>query len=539
MSVWTDNINRREWHWDGWMDSADGNQHITLDDSDFLENSIKLEKACSDTYKFALGGVITSQFSCTLVNIDQKFSDFNFDNASMVIRVGVNISADEETESLMMQRVGIFYCEKPTISGEMIDIVAYDAMDKFNKYCSRNYVASYSPLSSTVQGFCTDCGVLCNTDTTADNYFWQLPNRVLNETITLPETVTYRQFMSWILEICHGYAVIENNYLICKFLDHSVDPYSLAWVDGGQMWFGDMDVNGGTMSPWSSVRAYDGNLDLGVIEPIIFNSRISSEQITFSGVIIYPTTEGEASFQVGSDLYPLIIRDNPLITTNAIAHDIAVLLYDNELVSHPSSHSISGFFRLSFRPFEATVWCDPLTQCGQWVQMSDVNGNLYYAPITEMTIHGGGEVEIACNAQTYAEKKAEYAEEKYSIVQDAVTQANDYTDGAVTTAESNANDYTDTALSDKASWFSTQTFSITTASIASLGNLSNRELSITTTSGTTPIAICGWDVSTRAVVLAECHLKNVSGNTAKIEYSLYNAFSSARTPTVTFYVLCI
>lgn len=517
MSTWTDNINRLPWHWKGTLVSADENTTIDLTDDDFLENSIKIEEACTESDKFSLGGVITSQFSCTLVDIDQKFGGFDFTNAKLTIQVG--LVYEDETEEWHTR--GIYYCEKPSIISDMIDLTAYDAMDKLNKYWDGGNIMA-NTCDTVVMYICNLCGVDYDNETV-----WQLPERDwVNHSFA--ETTTYRQILSWIVEYSHGYAVIENDKLMCKFLDHSVDPYSMAWVDGGQMWFGAMDINGGTISPWSSVRAYDGNLDLGVVEPIIFSSQISSEQITFSGVIVYPTTEDEASFQVGSDLYPLIIKDNPLITTNAIAHEIAVLLYDNELVSNPSSHSISGFFRLSFRPFNATVWIDPMIRPNEWVQISDINGNLYYAPITEMTIHGGGEVEIACNAQTYAEKKAEYAEEKYSTIQDAVTQANDYTDSAI-----------QTQMESKASWFSTETFDVTTGSIASLGNLSNQELSITTTSGTTPIAIVGWDVSTRAVILAECHLKNVSGNTAKIEYSLYNSFSSARTPTVTFYVLCI
>ena len=527
MSNWTDNINRLPWHWKGTLVSADETTTINLTDDDFLENSIKIEEACSDTEKFALGGVITSCFSCTLVDIDQKFGGFDFTNAKITIEVG--LVYEDETEEWHTR--GVYYCEKPSIVSDMINLTAYDAMDKLNKYCSRDLSGSIF-FDNTVRSFCNDCGVNVEwTDTSADNYFWQLPNRANSAgAITFPESVTYRQAISWILEVSHGYAVIENDYLVCKFLDHSIaNQYNRGKLDGGQMWFGAETANGGTIDPWStSEYSYDGNYGIDAVEPIIFNSQISSEQITFGGIIIYPTTEGESEYQVGSDIYPLIIKDNPLIPTNAVAHTIAEKLYDSEIVSYPSQHSVVGFFRLSFRPFEATVWIDPMIRCGEWVQISDVNGNLYYAPITQMTIYGGGEVELACHAQTYAESQAEYAEGKYSIVQDAVTQANDYTDSAVSSAVSN-----------KASWFSTETFDVTTASIASLGNLSNQELSITVTSGKTPIGIVGWDVSTRAVVLAECHLKGVNGNTAKIEYSLYNSFSSARTPTVVFYVLCI
>lgn len=530
MSNWTDNINRLPWHWKGTLVSADNLTTINLTDDDFLENSIKIEEACSDTEKFALGGVITSCFSCTLVDIDQKFGGFDFTNAKLTIQVG--LVYEDETEEWHTR--GVYYCEKPSIVSDMINLTAYDAMDKLNKYWDGGNIMT-NTCDAVVMYICNLCGVNYDNDTV-----WQLPERAwVNHSFA--ETTTYRQMLSWIVEYSHGYAVIENDYLVCKFLDHSIaNQYNRGKLDGGQMWFGAETANGGTIDPWStSEYSYDGNYGIDAVEPIIFNSQISSEQITFGGIIIYPTTEGESEYQVGSDIYPLIIKDNPLIPTNAVAHTIAEKLYDSEIVSHPSQHSVVGFFRLSFRPFEATVWIDPMIRCGEWVQISDVNGNLYYAPITQITIQGGGEVELACHAQTYAENKAEYAEGKYSIVQDAVTQANGYTDSAVSTAVTNANSYTDTAVSNKSSWFSTETFSVTTASIASLGNISNAELSITATSGKTPIGIVGWDVSARAVVLAECHLKNISGNTAKIEYSLYNAYSSARTPTIVFYVLCI
>lgn len=526
MSTWTDNINRLPWHWKGTLVSADNLTTINLTDDDFLENSIKIEEACSDTDKFALGGVITSSFSCTLVDIDQKFGGFDFTNAKLTIEVG--LVYEDETEEWHTR--GIYYCEKPSIVSDMIDLVAYDAMDKLNKYWDGSSPRG-ATFSAVVAELCDICGV--SYDSTS---YWNLPDGTW-QGYEFPENTTYRQMISWIVEVSQGFAIVENDELVCKFFDESPLPYDLIVLDGGQMWFGADEASGGTMSPWNSVYPWDGNITTNPMHPIIFQSEISSEDTIFSGVRVYPYNDVGNPVTVESLAYDfpyyLVVRDNPLVTS-VNASTVA-----NSLAYRQSMSDPTGFISMSPRGFSATVWCDPLTKCGTFIEIDDINGNLYYSWITQITIQGGGTVELACHAQTYAENQAEYAEDKYSVVQDAVTQANDYTDSAVSTAVSNANSYTDTSVADKPSWFTIYQGSTAQITVASQATTSATTVTFTVPSGYQAIGICGWNSTARACVVAEAHITAINNRNVTIQYALYNAYTSSRTTTLTFDILCV
>ena len=534
MSTWTDNVTKLPWHWRGTLVSADGNTTLNLTDDDFLQNSIKIEESCSDTDKFTLGGVITSSCSCTLIDIDQKFGGFDFTDAKLTLEVG--LVYEDETEEWHTR--GVFYCDKPSIVSEMIELTAYDAMDKFNRLWGNGEGGNI--MSSDVLGAVSilayECGV---TFTQPDD--WYLPNPALpNGNIEFAPQTTYRQLLSWLVEFSHGYAIIENDRLICKFIDDSnvADFRFTVAINGGQMWFGADTVNGGTIDPWSSPSTYDGNTEAEAFAPIIFNSRISSEQIGYEGIVIYPYDDVEHPHQRGTvGGYSLYVKENPLITaSNAVA--VGGRLYDNEL-AYGRVLTVPGFDRLSFRPFEASVWCDPMVRCGEWVQISDINGNLYYAPITSMTIHGDGEIELACHAQTYAENKAELTEEKYSTVQDAVDQANTYTDDAVTQASIDANAYADSLVADKPSWFTIYQGTTAQITVESQATTSATTITFTVPEGYQAIGICGWNTSARACVIAMAHISAINGRSVSVQFALYNAYTSARTTTVKFDILCV
>ena len=125
---------------------------------------------------------------------------------------------------------------------------------------------------------------------------------------------------------------------------------------------------------WTTLPAYDGGLFLfwkatrTVIKKseayplikIMQNPIVSPTLLTVTGVEVSGT--GITTVKVGTDGYVIKIKDNPLITTQAVAQNVATLCLRN----------MEG---VSFVPFSISNSANPRLEPGDMVIFQDVNGN--------------------------------------------------------------------------------------------------------------------------------------------------------------------
>jgi len=125
---------------------------------------------------------------------------------------------------------------------------------------------------------------------------------------------------------------------------------------------------------WTTLPAYDGGLfvfwrtnrtvvtkdDAYPLIKIMQNPVVSPTMITVSGVEV--SGDGITTVKVGTDGYVIKIKDNPLITTQAVAQAAAELCLSN----------MEG---VSFIPFSISNSANPRLEPGDMVIFQDVNGN--------------------------------------------------------------------------------------------------------------------------------------------------------------------
>lgn len=235
----------------------DGGADIQIYDEDFILNTVKFTDSVSGLDQIELGSCITNTFSATLNNTSFKFDDWHWDIIEIQFGAEYPVDVFPYTHTEWIYR-GLYNIDRPETIGNTVHIECYDDMDKFNKtfYWQDIGVSISQDIPDTasefVEALCEACDVTFN-----DWNFRTDPNigRGIFYNIKDGET-TFRDVLSYILEIVGGYARINNTGgLDCK-------PYAFAgWEDVGKHTEGwDGELTGGVFSPWySQDNRFDGD----------------------------------------------------------------------------------------------------------------------------------------------------------------------------------------------------------------------------------------------------------------------------------------
>lgn len=160
---------------------------------------------------------------------------------------------------------------------------------------------------------------------------------------------------------------------------------------------------------WTALPAYDGGLfvfwrtnrtvirkdDAYPLIKIMQNPIVSPTMITVSGVEV--SGDGITTVKVGTDGYVIKIKDNPLITTQALAQSAAELCLSN----------MEG---VSFIPFSISNSANPRLEPGDMVIFQDVNGNDIVTFPTGIDYHLGN-LTTANLIEQNASENAKFSEE--------------------------------------------------------------------------------------------------------------------------------
>ena len=132
-----------------------------------------------------------------------------------------------------------------------------------------------------------------------------------------------------------------------------------------------------------------------------------SGSVTISGVQL--TDTGDVIHRVGTTSYCLMIDDNPLATSAAA---LSQQVWQDDLIG------------MTLTPFEAEVLSDPALEAGDIVTISDLHGNTYPTPVTNLTYRLDGKMTVSCDAETVKEKQRTSCSPSAKIVAQASRRMN-------------------------------------------------------------------------------------------------------------------
>lgn len=180
------------------MSGAIGNARY-FTEQDFT--SLNINNRCADNNEVTIGSVYMAELNITM-NSAINIVWLNYKGTPIILTESLVIGEDT-VESVP---VGTFYIDEIKRTKEGYNIVAYDAMCKFDKEIRKGDIATANKtLPALLIEICSKCGVeLATSD------FTQFPNRTGIFTLASDSDVeTYRDLISWIAQTLCAYATIN------------------------------------------------------------------------------------------------------------------------------------------------------------------------------------------------------------------------------------------------------------------------------------------------------------------------------------------
>jgi hypothetical protein len=263
---------------------------LTITNNDIVEHGLTIDRTVCSGNSIEIGSCIASEMQLILDNHSGKWNNVKFEGAEMYVQVGVKLD-DGTTEYCPF---GCFTVDEVPRKLKTITLTALDRMVMFDKPFDSTKIAFPCTVAYLVDRLCTICGVTLRSTLSG------MPNAsysVLDAPVG--DDITYRQMLSWCLEIMGA----------CAFID---------WT--GQLVVGWYET---TSTMLTTANRY--------------SSDIFENAISITGVDI---TYDDVVYSAGEDGYKLNIVGNGLIQSKP--DGIAANIY-------------STVSKLSYKPFSAVT----------------------------------------------------------------------------------------------------------------------------------------------------------------------------------------
>ena len=342
------------------------------------------------TTAFPLGEAIAKKVSISLVNDDDRFSEYDFFGARISVHLNCDLSGT--TESLL---IGTFTVIEPEAYGTKVDLVATDDMYK----ADTDYSTSISFPASIGTILADSCETLS---------IPLLSTRFTNDSFVVaekPEGITHRQLWGMIAMIAGGNARMdERNRLEIVEYDFSYFETKQD-LDGGSFKFTDgANVDGGNFTDYSSGANVDGG-DFAELNNFHYFHKIKTPTIATDDVVItgiQTEIDGQV-YQNGEEGYLLKV-ENSLIEGNP---EQALELIGARIIG------------LKFRPFSIDHASYPLAEFGDICYVSDRKGNVYQSVVTDVEFTYWGYTSIKCSADNPLRNSSKYTSGKTQAIIEA------------------------------------------------------------------------------------------------------------------------
>ncbi|WP_310603467.1 hypothetical protein [Anaerosporobacter sp.] len=379
--------NQRRFHGKAQITLANGTI-LNLTDEDFMSGGIAIEDATSGTSSFDIGSVIINQLTLKLNNTEDKFSLYDFNGASILPYVGLELS-----NTIEWLHKGIFEVYEPNSSNGIINIIAFDNMKKLDKPFSLCTIDFPCTVFALLQQCCLDCEVpLLSSSFT--NASLVITNRPTSEAITYREIVSHIAQLSGCYARCDIYGRLELKWYDTGAFEQedNVDGGTFDIATESSYKSGD-NKDGGNFTNYSSGDSVDGGTFLNQgqyhhLYDIMTTPTIATDDVVITGLkVSMVDTEGvETSSLYGSAGYVLEIANNPLISREQVT-----------TIANSVGATIVG---MKFRPLSISVVGDPSIEAGDCAYVTDRKQNTYQTYITNVRYRIGSNESISCGAES-------------------------------------------------------------------------------------------------------------------------------------------
>lgn len=358
---------------------------LEFDKKNLMSNGLSVSDAVSSSGKFDIGAVIINQATLLIDNTDEKYSDYNFEDAVITVFAGLQIGI--RTEWL---KKGVFHASDPTTTPSIITLKAVDNMSKFDKdYDGKlNFPAK---LKEIVQECCQKCGVQLLTEE-FPNAEYEIQKNSLKEIAN----ITYRLILSYCAVIAGCFARCNADGLLeLRWYDkaafsgiYDADQIEFAEektvIEGGE--FGDIVTDivdpGEFTTDYKYHHIYNfSSLSMSTEDVVITGIRVTaSDDESEDGKKL----EGE-TYLCGTEGYVLEISKNPFVEYGQ-AKKVAQYL-GNKMIG------------MRFRPMNASTLGNPAWEAGDAALLTDRKGNSYQCYLTSVNYSVGNYAAISCDAE--------------------------------------------------------------------------------------------------------------------------------------------
>lgn len=370
---------------------------LNLTNENIWNSGIKIEDAVSDTSEFQIGTAIINKATVTLNNLYDDFTDYDFDEAKIVIYIGYNIdstilyrvlqdttgknildSTGNEIVTLVngsiVEKVKMFtgtVVNSPYQNSSLITLTCEDNMLLFDRDYSESKLIYPATRAQILRDACEMCGVSLET-LTFDNSDYIVKTRPSDEKLT------FRQVIAWT-------AQLGGQFLRCN--------------SDGKLFCG-----------WYDLKNYEADtVNEEYFDVIASNSSVTvnSEDVIITGIQVTAYQENQSEEEAadtslyGKTGYVIAIADNKLIEKGT-ASTVAAMIGER----------VTG---MRFRPFSASTLNNPTYEAGDICIIKDRKGVSYKSFLTSSTFQVGKYHTVQCGAKSAAKNSSK----QYSVFSQA------------------------------------------------------------------------------------------------------------------------
>lgn len=370
---------------------------LNLTNQNIWNSGIKIEDAVSDTSEFKIGTAIINKATVTLNNLYDDFTDYDFNEAKIVIYIGYNIATTTVEESwrdingeqildvngneiillhngTFLEKVKMFtgtVVDSPYQNSSLITLTCEDNMLLFDRDYSESKLIYPATRAQILRDACEMCGVSLET-LTFDNSDYIVNTRPSDEKLT------FRQVIAWT-------AQLGGQFLRCN--------------SDGKLFCG-----------WYDLKNYEADtVNEEYFDVIASNSSVTvnSEDVIITGIQVTAYQENQSEEEAadtslyGKTGYVIAIADNKLVEKGT-ASTVAAMI----------GEQVTG---MRFRPFSASTLNNPTYEAGDICIIKDRKGVSYKSFLTSSTFQVGKYHTVQCGAKSAAKNSSK----QYSVFSQA------------------------------------------------------------------------------------------------------------------------
>lgn len=373
-----------------------GGKTLNLTNDDLWSGGLAIEDSVSKDNSFDIGSAIINKCTVVINNIYDKFSEYDFGNATVFVYVGLQLP-DGTIERI---RKGTFIVDEAKYNGSIITLSCLDNMSKFDKKYSESNLRYPATLNQIVRDACDCCNVSLQTYNFPHDSF-------IVQTRPDDKATTFREIISWCAQIagcfcrCDTLGRLELKWYDQKTLEKSgLDGGIFDSLSQNRYMTGD-NADGGSFSPWNTGYIADGGEfgDRNNAHYIysLYSMNVSVDDVVITGVKIAEKNKEEnkdaiTTYQSGTDGYVVSIENNELIKAGA-----------GQTIVEWLGEQLIGF---RFRKADFSHSSDPTIEAGDVGFLIDRKQNVYPIPISFTKFSTGSNQSTKASAQTPARNSA-------------------------------------------------------------------------------------------------------------------------------------